>query len=86
MIGPYVHGYREGSEQPEEALYASAGVARICPLSSDDERFEASEDFHIMTPQIAPGLAWQWEQLRADSEGFSTAVDVAGATDAFAAD
>lgn len=87
LIGPYRHGYWEGSEQPEEVLFAAAGVARGCPLFSDNERVDpAFEKFVIMTPQIAPGLGWQWEQLRADAGSASLPVEVDGAADAFAVD
>ncbi|GLJ81226.1 hypothetical protein [Microbacterium imperiale] len=87
LIGPYLHGYWEGSEQPEEVLFAAAGVARSCPLFSDSARVDpASEKFVIMTPQIAPGLGWQWEQLRADAGSAPLPVEVDGAADAFAVD
>lgn len=86
LIGPYLHGYWEGSEQPEEVLLAAAGVARLCPLFSDSERSDDESEFYLLAPNVGPGLAWQWEQLRSDSAGVSTAVDVVDATDAFAAD
>lgn len=86
LIGPYLDGYWEGSEQPEEVLFAAAGVERTCPVFSDSERLSDESEFFILTPQVAPGLAWQWEQLRSGSQGFSSGIDVVGATDAFAAD
>lgn len=87
LIGPYLHGYWEGSEQPEEVLFAAAGVARGCPLFSDSARVDpASQQFRILTPQIAPGLGWQWEELRAEADSASVAIEVDGATDAFSVD
>lgn len=87
LIGPYLHGYWEGSEQPEEVLLAAAGVFRACPLFSDNERMDESDEFHIFAPQVAPGLGWQWLELRAQAaEPTLVEVDVAGAADAFAVD
>lgn len=87
LIGPYRHGYWEGSEQPEEVLLAAAGVFRACPLFSDSERMSESDEFHIFAPQVAPGLGWQWEELRAQTaESTLVEVDVDGADGAFAVD
>lgn len=84
LIGPYIQGYWEGSEQPEDVVLAAAGVARSCPAFTDNERIAPEDTHYILTPQIAPGGAWQWEQLVADSAGRSTPLEVAGATEAFA--
>ncbi|RKE60282.1 hypothetical protein [Microbacterium sp. AG238] len=89
LIGPYLHGYWEGSEQPEEVLLAAAGAFRTCPLFSDGERIDYdTQEFHILAPQVAPGLSWQWDEVRARAQESSTfvEVDVAGAADAFAVD
>lgn len=88
LIGPYRHGYWEGSEQPEEVLLAAAGVFRACPLFSDGERIDyETDEFHILSPQVAPGLGWQWDELRGRAaESSVVELDVAGATDAFATD
>lgn len=88
LIGPYRHGYWEGSEQPEEVLLAAAGVFRACPLFSDGERMDdETDEFHILSPQVAPGLGWQWDELRGRAaESAVVELDVAGATDAFAVD
>ncbi len=89
LIGPYLHGYWEGSEQPEEVLLAAAGAQRTCPFFSDGERMDyETDEFHILTPQVAPGLGWQWGEVRDRAAASSTlvGVDVAGAADSFAAD
>lgn len=87
LMGPYVNGYWEGTAEPEEGLFRAAGVLVGCPLFSDLEHPDSEAwDFHYLTPYIAPGLGWQWDQLRADAENASRAVDVEGAADAFAVD
>ncbi|MGR6742376.1 hypothetical protein ACU6RU_10130 [Microbacterium sp. F1-18] len=87
IIGPYLHGYWEGSQQPEEVLFASAGIARSCPMFSDSERLDYdTHEFRILTPLVTPGLGWQWNQLRTGAAETAVAVDVAGAADSFGVD
>lgn len=87
MVGPYRHGYWEGSEQPEDVLFASSGIARTCPMFSDGERLDYdTHEFRILAPLVAPGLGWQWKQLRAGNAEAAVAVEVAGAADSFGVD
>ncbi|MFS0712484.1 hypothetical protein ABC195_01275 [Microbacterium sp. 2P01SA-2] len=87
IVGPYRHGYWEGSEQPEDVLFASAGIARTCPMFSDSERLDYNtHDFRILSPLVAPGLGWQWNQLRTGAAETAVAVEVAGAADSFGVD
>jgi len=87
LIGPYVHGHWEGKAEPEDDLFRAAGVLAGCPLFTDPEHPDSEAwEFHYLTPYVAPGLAWQWDELRADAENSSRAVDVEGAADAFAVD
>lgn len=87
LIGPYRHGYWEGSEQPEEVLLAAAGVVRGCPLVSDSERIDHdTQETYVLMPQVAPGLGWQWEELRAGTGAAPSEIEVPGAVDAFASD
>lgn len=82
LIGPYRHGYWEGSEQPEEILLSSAGVARSCPLFTDGEQTGPDDAHYILTPVILPGAGWQWDRFRSDLGDQATSLEVAGATDA----
>lgn len=87
LMGPYQHGYWEGSEQPEEVLFSAAGVARSCPVFSDYERLdEAVHDFRILRPLVTPGLGWQWPDLRAQAADSMFEIDVDGALDSFGVD
>lgn len=82
LIGPYRHGYWEGSEQPEEILLASAGVARSCPLFTDSEQIGPDDAHYILRPVILPGAGWQWDRFRSDLGEQATSLEVAGATEA----
>ncbi|OAZ43032.1 hypothetical protein A9Z40_14325 [Microbacterium arborescens] len=87
IVGPYRHGYWEGAEQPEDVLFASAGIALTCPMFSDGERLHYdTHEFRILAPLAAPGLGWQWKQLRTGNAEAAVAVEVAGAADSFGVD
>lgn len=87
MMGAYRHGYWEGSEQPAGVLLDAASVLRTCPVFTDVEHFSGEDEpFRILAPQIAPGLHWQWDQLRGDAGDAAIDVEIEGAVDAFVAE
>ena len=73
--GTFSAGYWEGSEQPEQTLFAEAGVAQDCPMYSDSETIPEDETFRIFTVSSYPGGQWMWSDL---VDG-ATAVEVDGA-------
>jgi|UPI00039CBDB8 hypothetical protein len=74
-------GYWEGSEQPEQAILAGAGVEFTCPWFTGST-LPPDGEHYIVSAVIMPGGAWKWSAIAAMKGAES--ISVPGATEALA--